>query len=137
VSQANAQQILDDSTRYRALLSSIEEYKATTKYDLVVSNPPYIPMRDMVTLDPNVRNYESHVALSDGSSEDGMDIIRSILDRLEHICQSGAVCWMEIDPSQAKLLEQQYSNNGSSKVRFVQWYKDMYDQPRFVKFVVT
>jgi len=45
-------------------------------FDLIVSNPPYIPTADMATLSPEVRQ-EPHLALDGG--EDGLDIVRQIV----------------------------------------------------------
>jgi release factor glutamine methyltransferase len=45
--------------------------------DLIVSNPPYIALRDRETLPMEVRNYEPHVALFGG--EDGLDVYRALL----------------------------------------------------------
>lgn len=47
-------------------------------YDLVVSNPPYIPSADISGLDPEVREHDPRVALDGGA--DGLDVIREIVD---------------------------------------------------------
>ncbi len=46
------------------------------RFDLVVSNPPYIPTGDLATLQPEVRNYEPAGALDGGP--DGLDIVRRL-----------------------------------------------------------
>jgi release factor glutamine methyltransferase len=46
-------------------------------YDLIVSNPPYIPLQ-AVPIDPEVRDYDPDLALYGG--EDGLDIIREVVD---------------------------------------------------------
>lgn len=49
----------------------------TQPIDLVVSNPPYVPLRDAPTLQQDVRNYEPAVALFSG--DDGLATIRALL----------------------------------------------------------
>jgi release factor glutamine methyltransferase len=56
------------------VLGSIE-----SKFDLIVSNPPYIPKRDIPTLQTEVRDYEPHLALTPGPY--GTEIIERILDQ--------------------------------------------------------
>ena len=48
----------------------------TDKYDLIISNPPYVATGDMPQLDKKVKNYEPKQALDGGV--DGLDIIRQI-----------------------------------------------------------
>jgi release factor glutamine methyltransferase len=45
-----------------------------THFDLIISNPPYIPRAEIPTLQPEVRNYDPHGALDGG--EDGLDFYR-------------------------------------------------------------
>ena len=45
-------------------------------FDLVVSNPPYIPRAEIATLEPEVRNYDPVLALDGGA--DGLDFYRTI-----------------------------------------------------------
>ncbi len=47
------------------------------KYDLIVSNPPYLTKGDMTTAEPEVIKYEPHLALQSG--EDGLDDLRIII----------------------------------------------------------
>lgn len=47
------------------------------QFELIVSNPPYVPLADIATLQPEVRDHEPHVALTDGSS--GLSIIERIV----------------------------------------------------------
>ncbi len=50
------------------------------RFDLIVSNPPYIPSADIATLDEEVRNHDPHLALDGGA--DGLDPYRAILPHL-------------------------------------------------------
>ena len=49
------------------------------RFDLITSNPPYIPAADIPELQPEVRDFEPHRALDGGP--DGLDIIRRIVDK--------------------------------------------------------
>ena len=69
-------------------------------FDLIVSNPPYIPTADIEALDQEVRDYDPFAALNGGS--DGLDIYRSLIPAaIEHLNPGG---WLlvEIGIGQAK-----------------------------------
>lgn len=54
-------------------------FKALTdqRFDMIISNPPYVPASDMAGLQAEVRCFEPHGALTDGS--DGLSIVRRII----------------------------------------------------------
>jgi len=71
-----------------------------SKFDLVVSNPPYIPAEDIDALQLEVRDYEPLTALSGGPG--GLDIVkRLILDAPTHLVAGGSLM-MEIGIGQSK-----------------------------------
>lgn len=141
IAMQNANTILGkhDSDRYEARLLSAEDFeveKDEDRFDLVVSNPPYIPASDMNSLEKVVSLYESHTALCGGT--DGMDVIRTIVKKLPQWCHSGADCWMEVDPSHPTLLRKWLTNNSNDTndtsvgVSFVESRVDFQGLDRFV-----
>ena len=68
-------------------------------YDLVVSNPPYIRSDDLELLEPEVRTHEPSAALAGG--EDGLDVIRALLDRVASATVAGADLLVEVGLGQA------------------------------------
>jgi release factor glutamine methyltransferase len=68
------------------------------RFDLVVSNPPYIAQAEMPTLAPEVRDWEPALALTPGG--DGLDAYRMIArDALRHMAPGGTLL-LEIGPTQ-------------------------------------
>ncbi len=60
------------------------------RFDLIVSNPPYVPAPDMPRLPPEVRDYEPSGALAGGG--DGLDVIKALLLEAEsRLKQDGAL----------------------------------------------
>jgi release factor glutamine methyltransferase len=69
------------------------------RFDLVVSNPPYIAEAEMAGLSPEVRLHEPHLALTPGG--DGLDAYRAIAARVaKHLSPKGRIL-LEIGPTQA------------------------------------
>ena len=60
------------------------------KFDMIVSNPPYIPDGDVMELQPEVRDFEPHDALDGGP--DGLNIVRRIArESPEHLTSRGVL----------------------------------------------
>jgi release factor glutamine methyltransferase len=70
------------------------------RFDLIVSNPPYIAEPAMADLTPDVRRFEPRLALAAGS--DGLDAYRAIVPRLRESLTDGGVAILELGVGQAK-----------------------------------
>ena len=73
--------------------------KVTGKFDLLVSNPPYIERKVIPTLMEEVREYDPYIALDGG--EDGLDFYRRIIGGAQNYLKRGGQILMEIGQAQA------------------------------------
>lgn len=64
------------------------------RYDLIVSNPPYIPTAEIAALDEDVRLFEPHTALDGGA--DGLDLYRRIIQESPSRLRSGGALFLEL-----------------------------------------
>ncbi len=71
-------------------------------FDLIVSNPPYIPSADIVSLPPEVKDYEPHVALDGGG--DGLKAYRHIIPEPAARLRPGGVLILEIGWNQRQAV---------------------------------
>lgn len=97
------------------------------KYDMIVSNPPYIRRKEIETLDKEVRK-EPKIALDGG--EDGLDFYREIIARgYEYLKYGGYIC-LEIGYDQKEEVMQIIKD----KKQYTETYckKDLYDNDRVV-----
>lgn len=69
------------------------------RFDVIVSNPPYIPAEEIETLSPEVRDHDPRMALDGGS--DGLDIYRRIVSECGDVLNAGGRLYMEIGFDQA------------------------------------
>ena len=64
------------------------------KYDLIVSNPPYIPSKDIKNLSEDIKNHEPLIALDGGL--DGLDQIKKIVYKSGYLLKKGGLFAIEI-----------------------------------------
>ena len=84
------------------------------RFDLVVSNPPYIPTADLADLQPEVREYEPIAALDGGA--DGLDYYRTIVPAApEHLAPGG---WLlvEVGFGQAEAVQGMFADAGFTHI---------------------
>ena len=89
----------------------------TGSFDLVVSNPPYIPTVEIMTLDPSVRDYEPVWALDGG--EDGLDFYRAILKNWHGVIRQGGELMFEVGEEQAERVKDLMRMAGLREARSV------------------
>ena len=89
----------------------------TGSFDLVVSNPPYIPTMEILTLDPSVRDYEPVWALDGG--EDGLDFYRAILKNWHGVIRQGGELMFEVGEEQAERVKDLMRMAGLREARSV------------------
>ena len=106
--------------RSKFKVSDIDEF-SYGKYDLIVSNPPYIPLRDIKNLSRDIINYEPLIALKGGI--DGLDLIKKVIYKSIILLKRNGLLAIEIGNQQyikvSKLLKQsgfreiskEYDNN--------------------------
>jgi release factor glutamine methyltransferase len=68
-------------------------------FDVVLSNPPYIPTAEITALDADVREYEPHAALDGGA--DGLECYRTLVQQLPAHLNTGALVLFEVGQGQS------------------------------------
>ena len=68
------------------------------KYDLIVSNPPYIPSKDIQNLSKDIINYEPLIALHGGL--DGLDLIKKVIYKSSSLLKNNGLIAIEIGNNQ-------------------------------------
>lgn len=92
----------DASQRVTAIQSDLFDNLKGKKYDLIVSNPPYVDQEDMQALSAEF-HHEPELGLSSGN--DGLDITKKILqEAAEHLTENGVLV-VEVGNSQYALME--------------------------------
>jgi len=64
------------------------------KYDLIVSNPPYVPSKDIKELSKDIINFEPRIALDGGV--DGLDLIKKVIYKSNYLLKRNGILALEI-----------------------------------------
>ena len=102
LSEKNAH-LLGVDKRSTFLLSDLFSAFPPLKFDVILSNPPYIREKDWNSLPPEVRLYEPREALLAG--EEGLDIIGRILEEGEPFLKEEGLFFLEHDPEQKEAIQ--------------------------------
>ena len=98
------------------------------KYDILVSNPPYIKEEVIDTLMEDVKKYEPHTALSGGN--DGLDFYKRIVDDSVDVLKENGVLAFEIGHDQGEEVKELMINKGFNDVAII---KDLAGLDRVVR----
>lgn len=96
-------------------------------FDLVMSNPPYIPTDHIASLDPEVRDHDPHLALDGGP--DGLQAYRDLAPEIKRILKPLGVFAVEIGWDQGPQVKELFEAVGFTDVKII---KDLGDRDRVV-----
>ncbi|MBR2447565.1 MAG: peptide chain release factor N(5)-glutamine methyltransferase [Clostridia bacterium] len=100
-----------------SILGDVFEGTANTeKYDLIVSNPPYIPPKEMEIISPETR-FEPQTALLGG--EDGLDFYRAIIKNYKNSLKDGGMLAFEVGINEAESVKSCLSDGGFAKITVI------------------
>ncbi len=90
----------------------------TGRYDMIVSNPPYIAAKEMAALSPDVRDYEPHLALTPGG--DGLAPYRIIARNAPPLMLPAGWLLVEIGPTQGAAVRGFFADAGLQNLLILQ-----------------
>ncbi len=87
------------------------------RFDILVSNPPYICRDVITTLEPEVRDYEPMMALDGG--QDGLDFYKKIIEQADKYLVPGGRLYFEIGYDQGEAVSDLLKERGYQEVRVI------------------
>ena len=107
--------------RSKLLHKSINEMR-NIKFDLIVSNPPYVVRRDIKRLSNDVKKFEPIIALDGGN--DGLDVIKKVIYKAKYILKSNGILALEIGKDQYRLVTKVLEANNFREKIVIKDYKN-------------
>tara|TARA_B100001094_G_C18007015_1_gene708154 strand:- start:106 stop:951 length:846 start_codon:yes stop_codon:yes gene_type:complete len=92
------------------------------KFDLIVSNPPYICSHQIKNLSQDVKKYEPRIALDGG--KDGLDVIKKVIYKSKNILKKKGILALEIGNGQYKSVSQILSLQGFKENFIIKDYRN-------------
>ena len=109
------------STRSKFYKRSIDE-TLNNKFDLIVSNPPYLTSSQIKNLPQDIKKYEPRIALKGGN--DGLDVIKKVIYKSKSILKKKGMLALEIGNGQHLKVIKILKSNNFRKVLLVKDYQD-------------
>ncbi len=109
-----------------SLADALPELDGTV--DVVVSNPPYVPLEAWESVAPEARDHDPHLALFSGA--DGLDAIRALEARAARLLRPGGVVGVEHADAQGEAAPAVFAATG--RWRDVRDHPDLAGRPRFL-----
>jgi len=103
------------------------------KFDIIISNPPYIPKEEMASLIPDVKNFEPYFALTD--SADGLTFYHKIAEISQNIINTSGWIFLEVGLGEHPNRARQIFMN--DKFKNVELIKDYNGDDRVIKAQVV
>ena len=93
-----------------------------SKFDLIVSNPPYICSHQFISLSNDIKNYEPKIALNGG--KDGLDVIKKIIYKARNILRKNGMLALEIGNGQYRKVSQILKRNKFREKFLIKDYRE-------------
>jgi release factor glutamine methyltransferase len=113
---AELNQIKNVTFKKGSLFKPVKDFK----FDLIVSNPPYIRRNDIESLQPEIKDWEPVEALDGG--ENGLDYYRAIIPEVRNYLNEGGCLLLELGVSQSDEVKKMSEDAGFINISLVKDY---------------
>lgn len=108
---------------------SLSRLQTLSPFDVILSNPPYIPTDEMKALETEIAEYEDHGALHGGL--DGLDLVRHILGFSSSLLKPNGQMWLEVDRKHPPLIQNLVNSEACPGLVYIKTYLDFMNRERF------
>ena len=107
---SNRSKFVNLDWRDKNWVANLIKIENKTKFDVIISNPPYIPTEDIKNLQKEVKEFDPFIALNGG--KDGLQAYKSIIPKLKNIINKNGKIFFEIGKGQENCVTKLALENG-------------------------
>jgi release factor glutamine methyltransferase len=111
---------LQDRVEFKLFNIMCDDLNSLGKFDLIVSNPPYVSANDYENLEPELKNHEPQIALSDNS--DGVSFYRHIIEVSNQILNNPGKLYFELGIDQSTQVKKFFEQKGFNNITVTKDY---------------
>ena len=97
-----------------------DDLNSLGKFDLIVSNPPYVSVNDFESLEPELKVHEPRIALTDNSN--GISFYKSIIEASDQILNRSGKIYFELGMGQSMEVKNLFDQKGLSNITITKDY---------------
>ena len=112
--------LLQDRVEFKIFNIMCDELNSLGKFDLIVSNPPYVSENDYENLEPELKNYEPKIALTDNS--DGISFYKHIIEASDQLLRKPGKMYFELGMDQSKQVKIFFEQKKFSNIEVIKDY---------------
>jgi release factor glutamine methyltransferase len=121
IAKVNSKKYLSENKVEFKLFDILKDNLANLgKFDLIISNPPYISDKDFEALEPELKNFEPRIALTDSS--DGISYYKKIISASKELLNMNGKLYFEMGKDQFQKIDSLMKENGFKNINIIKDY---------------
>ncbi|MBK7497958.1 MAG: peptide chain release factor N(5)-glutamine methyltransferase [Ignavibacteriales bacterium] len=111
---------LQDRIEFRLFDIMNDNLNSLGKFDLIVSNPPYVSENDYESLEPELKNHEPKIALTDNSN--GISFYKHIIEASDQLLKKPGKIYFELGIDQSAQVQEYFKQNNFTNIKITKDY---------------
>jgi release factor glutamine methyltransferase len=111
---------LQDRIEFRLFDIMNDNLNSLGKFDLIVSNPPYVSENDYESLEPELKNHEPKIALTDNSN--GISFYKHIVEASDQLLKKPGKIYFELGIDQSAQVQEYFKQNNFTNIKITKDY---------------
>lgn len=111
---------LQDRIEFRLFDIMNDNLNSLGKFDLIVSNPPYVSENDYESLEPELKNHEPKIALTDNSN--GISFYKHIIEASDQLLKKPGKIYFELGIDQSAQVQEYFEQNNFTNIKITKDY---------------